>query len=67
DCDVENTYDRHERITDWGIELAHVSVRRIRRNPAEAAAWLVGRAAAAAQTTSPPKGLVVVPRGPLLR
>lgn len=65
--DMENTYDRHERITDWGIELAHVSVRRIRRDAAEAAAWLVGRAAAAVQTSSPPRGLVVVPRGPLLR
>ncbi len=67
DGDVENTYDRHERMSARGIELAHVSVRRIRRDATEAAAWLLGRAAAAVQTASPPKGLVVVPRGPLLR
>lgn len=66
-ADVENTYDRHERLTGFGVELAHVSVRRIRRDAADAAAWLLGRAVAAARTASPPKGLVVVPRGPLLR
>lgn len=66
-ADVENTYDRHERLTDWGVELAHVSVRRIRRDAAGAATWLLSRAAAAAGTASPPKALVVVPRGPLLR
>jgi hypothetical protein len=47
----------HERMTARGIELAHVSVRGIRRDATEAAAWLLGRAAAAVQTASPPKGL----------
>lgn len=61
---VESTYDRHERYAVAGIDLAHLSVRRIRRDAAEAAGHLLRRAAAG---PSAPRGLVVVPRGPVLR
>lgn len=66
DADVESTYDRHERMTAPGIELVHLSVRRIRADVHEAAAHLLRRAAAAARSRLEPPGLVVVPRGPLL-
>jgi hypothetical protein len=61
---VENTYDRHERITTPGLQLVHLSVARIRRNVTEAADHLLARA-----RTGPPQlaGLVIVPQGPLLR
>lgn len=61
---VESTYDRHERYAAAGIDLVHLSVRRIRRDVGEAAAHLLRRAAAG---SSPPPGLVAVPRGPVLR
>jgi hypothetical protein len=61
---VENTYDRHERFALAGLQLVHVSVRRIRSNVTEAADHLLTRARAG---PPPPRGLAVVPRGPLLR
>lgn len=68
DGDVESTYDRHERITSGtGIELVHLSVRRIRRDVTEAAAHLLSRVPERRRMARPqPPGLVVVPRGPLL-
>jgi hypothetical protein len=64
DDQVANTYDRHERITTPGLELVHLSVRRIRRDVSEAADHLLARAASGPM---PPAGLTIVPRGPLLR
>lgn len=65
---VESTYDRHERITGAGLELVHLSVRRIRRDVQEAAGHLLARARGRACLPQPePPGLTVVPRGPLLR
>ena len=58
---TENTYDRHERITAPGLELVHLSVRRIRASAAEAASHLLARTA-----VPEPPSLRVVPRGPLL-
>ena len=63
--DVESTYDRHERITGVGLDLVHLSVRRIRRDADEAACSLLQRARQ--RRGVEPQGLVVVPRGPLLR
>jgi hypothetical protein len=62
--DVENTYERHERFTAPGLQLVHLSVGRIRRDAAAAACYLLVRARTG---PPPPPGLVVVPRGPLLR
>lgn len=68
DDDTETTYDRHERLTTPGLELVHLSVRRIRRDVTEAAGHLLGRARLRRGMRRPePPGLVVVPRGPLLR
>lgn len=68
DDDVENTYDRHERISAGGIELVHLSVGRIRRSVSEAAGHLLHQARTRALLAHPePPGLMVVPRGPLLR
>lgn len=65
---VESTYDRHERLTYCGIELVHLSVRRIRRDAPEAAGYLLQRAYARSQLKNPePAGLTIRPRGPLLR
>ena len=65
---VESTYDRHERITAHRIELVHLSVPRIRRDPAAAAAYLLARGRERLRLPQPePPGLQVVPRGPLLR
>jgi hypothetical protein len=61
---VENTYDRHERITTPGLQLVHLSVGRIRRNVSEAATHLLTRAAAG---PAAPAGLEIRPVGPLLR
>jgi len=58
----ESTYDRHERITAPGIELVHLSVRRIRTDLDEAVEHLLGKAPRPA-----PAGLRVVPNGPLLQ
>ena len=63
---VETTYDRHERMTAPGLDLVHLSVRRIRRDPAEAARHLLARTRSRSAAPEP-AGLVVVPRGPLLR
>jgi hypothetical protein len=64
DAAVASTYDRHERFAAHGLELVHLSVRRIRRDVAEAAGHLLARA----QHLRPePAGLTVRPRGPLLR
>jgi hypothetical protein len=60
---VESTYDRHERFAAVGLDLVHLSVARIRRDPHEAARHLLQRAGARAGT---PPGLVVVARGPVL-
>lgn len=62
--DVENTYDRHERFAGHGLQLVHLSVRRIRADAREAAAHLLSRARSGPPA---PSGLVIVPRGPLLR
>lgn len=68
DNDVETIYDRHERMTSGGVELVHLSVRRIRRSVREAACHLLTQARARALLAQPePRGLTIVPRGPLLR
>ena len=59
----ESTYDRHERFRGGGVDLVHLSVRRIRVDATEAARYYVERAAAGPPV---PPGLVVVPRGPVL-
>jgi hypothetical protein len=61
--DRENTYDRHERFTAAQVQLAHLSVRRIRADVNEAVEHLLQR-----HRTGPPEppGLVAVPRGPVL-
>ena len=65
---VESTYDRHERMAAAGVELVHLSVRRIRRDAGAAADHLVQRAISRRWSAQrEPSGLVVVPRGPLLR
>ena len=62
DAQTESTYDRHERLTAPGLELVHLSVRRLRLDVHEAAGHLLAR------TPVPePRALRVVPRGPLLR
>lgn len=67
DEQTESTYDRHERVTGAGIELVHLSVRRIRRDVREAAAYLYHRAASRRRAGGgDPPGLIVVPKGPLL-
>ncbi|MCA1711494.1 MAG: hypothetical protein LC789_07615 [Actinobacteria bacterium] len=58
---VESTYDRHERFGGHGLELVHLSVRRIRVSATEAASRLL-----AEPPRAQPAGLRVVPRGPLL-
>src|SRR3954447_4119945 len=70
DDQTDSTYDRHERITTPGIELVHLSVKRVRRDVLEASGPLLARARPRADlpaATREPAGLVVVPRGPLLR
>jgi hypothetical protein len=68
DAAVASTYDRHERLTAPGLELVHLSVRRIRTDVHEAAAYLLARARARRHLPEPePAGLTLVPRGPLLR
>jgi hypothetical protein len=70
DEQTESTYDRHERITTPGIELVHLSVRRIRADVKEAAAHFLHRARERRKRPPglrEPAGLRVVPRGPLLR
>lgn len=56
DAGVESTYDRHERITGFGLELVHLSVRRIRRDVDEAPATCSsarGRGASSSRPVSP--------------
>jgi len=60
----ESTYDRHERFRVDGLDLVHLSVRRIRADADEAVTHLLRQAAAGPQV---PSGLVVRPRGPVLR
>jgi hypothetical protein len=60
---AESTYDRHERFRGGGVDLVHLSVRRVRTNAAEAARYYLERAVAGPPV---PRGLVVVPRGPVL-
>lgn len=68
DAAVASTYDRHERITEPGLELVHLSVQRIRRSVSEAAGHLLDRARRRAQLgLREPDGLIVVPTGPLLQ
>ena len=65
---VASTYDRHERLAAAGVALVHLSVQRIRRDPAAAAAYLLARGRErAALPQREPAGLTLVPRGPLLR
>jgi hypothetical protein len=61
---VENTYDRHERYAAAGLDLVHLSVGRIRRDLGEATDYLLLRARSGPPA---PPGLVIRPRGPLLR
>jgi len=61
--DTETTYDRHERFTAPGLELVHLSVRRIRRDVDEAARHLLSRVSRG--PVAPPR-LIVKPCGPLL-
>jgi len=63
---MESTYDRHERFAAARVELVHLSVSRIRRDPAEAARHLLSRAAARPPGAEP-AGVVVIPKGPLMR
>jgi hypothetical protein len=62
---VTATYDRHERFAGGRVELVHISVSRIRESARGAAEHLVRRAVD--RRALRPPGLVVVPRGPLLR
>ncbi|MEX2289230.1 MAG: hypothetical protein WD794_02755 [Mycobacteriales bacterium] len=66
--DTESTYDRHERMTGaTGVELVHLSVRRIRADIAEAAGHLLSYARPRTRLAQPElPGLTVSPRGPLL-
>lgn len=59
----ESTYDRHERFAAAGVELVHLSVARLRRDPDEAASYLLSRA----QGRPAPPGLLVRARGPVLQ
>jgi hypothetical protein len=59
---TESTYDRHERFGGSGLELVHLSVRRVRQDPGAAAAHLLARGTG---RLAPP-GLVVRPRGSVL-
>ncbi|MCA1713357.1 MAG: hypothetical protein LC789_17645 [Actinobacteria bacterium] len=61
DGQVESTYDRHERFRSCGLDLVHLSVRRIRLAPVVAADQLLSR-----RPVREPNRLVVRPRGPLL-
>lgn len=68
-ADEESTFDRDERFGSHGLDLVHLSVRRIRRDPREAASRFLVRArerAAWAPDRREPPGLEVRPRGPLL-
>lgn len=66
--DTESTYDRHERMTGaTGVELVHLSVRRIREDVTEAAEHLLSYARPRTRLRQPElPGLTVVPHGPLL-
>ena len=61
----ESTYDRHERFATRGVPLVHLGVSRVRRSPLAAATYLLERGASLGGPAPP--GLVVVPRGPVLR
>jgi hypothetical protein len=63
--DLAHTFDRHQDFGDIHVELLHVVPARMRREPA---AWAVSvrERARGRAGWSPPAGLVVVPRGPLL-
>jgi hypothetical protein len=63
DRQTESTYDRHERFRGGGLDLVHLSVRRIRSDATEAAQFYLQRAA---EGQPAPPGLVVVPKGPVL-
>lgn len=63
--DLDATLSRHERFTDAGLFLRHVTPVRFRADPRAWAADMAARARLR-QGWSPPHGLVVVPRGPLL-
>lgn len=63
--DLDATLSRHERFTDAGLSLRHVTPTRFRADPHGWATDLAARAQLQ-QGWSPPRGLVVVARGPLL-
>lgn len=54
-ADTESTYDRHERMAAVGVELVHLSVRRIRRDAGEAAQHLLGRSCVDQRRTTSPR------------
>lgn len=62
---LDETLQRHLRFSDVGLELLHATPRRLRAAPT---AWArdVAARAAARQGWRTPRGLVVVPKGPLL-
>jgi hypothetical protein len=63
--DLDATLRRHERFADAGLLLRHVTPARFRADRDAWALEMAGRAHAG-QGWSPPRGLLVVPRGPLL-
>lgn len=65
--DLDHTLDRHDHAWRSGVELLHVSPSRFRRNPAAFLARLAAQVPERRALAAPePRGLVVVPRGPLL-
>lgn len=65
--DLDATLLRHERFDDAGLALRHITPSRFRGSPDAWARDMAERAQARrAQGWTPPPGLVVVPRGPLL-
>ena len=59
---LDQTLDRHARASRRGVELVHRSPTRFRQDPQGFVAELARRAA----EVPAPRGLVVVPRGPVL-
>jgi hypothetical protein len=70
DADFDDTLSRHDRFGAHGLVLSHLTPRRFRRDPAAAVSAVLAvaraRLALPAQLREP-RGLHVVPRGPLLR
>jgi hypothetical protein len=65
---LDQTLLRHERAHRWGLSLVHVTPGRFRADPASFTARLLREVAERRrQGLGEPDGLVVTPRGPLLR